>query len=332
MPDPSTMARRRSPLPDSLASRGFTTSEAAAAGVGQSRLTADDLVRYCRGFYVPGDAELTELEVITALVRGSPQVVVCSETAARLWGFPAAWGTSPWGLADPQFLVHLNHHRTHRRDSGRVRWHEKVLLPHEISALGDVRITSRIRTFLDLAKIFSHDDLVAVGDHLVRQPRQQYENRVTSHATMDALNRAVQDFHGPGARRALAAVKDVRVGSDSPAETRLRLAIARGGLPTPQLNVAISADGVALGEPDLSWPTWKICVEHDGPHHRSAEQQELDIERRERRENNGWVQVQTTARDLRAGGRRAVHRLTTQLRRQGWNGTPSQWLSGLRSS
>lgn len=317
------MARRRSPLPASLASRAFTTSDAAAAGVGQRRLTADDLVRYSRGFYVPGDAELSELEIITTFVRESPQAIVCSETAARLWGFPMALGTSPWALADPQFLIHLNHHLTHRRDSGRVKWHEKVLLPHEISTLDAVRITSRIRTFLDLATIFPRDDLVAVGDHLVRQPRQHFEQRAIAYTTVDALTRAVQDFHGPGARRALAAVKEVRVGSDSPAETRLRLAIAKGGLPTPQLNVGISADGVALGEPDLSWPAWRICVEHDGPHHRSAEQQELDIERRERRENHGWIQVQTTARDLRAGGRRAVHRLSTQLRRQGWNGMPS---------
>jgi len=322
MPDPSTMARRRSALPDSLASRGFTTSEATAVGVGPRRLAADDLVRYCRGFYVPGDAAVTELEIITALVRECPQAVVCSETAARLWGFPTALGTPPWGLTDPRFLVHLNHHLTHRRDSGRVRWHEKILLPHEISALEDIRVTSRIRTFLDLANIFPHDDLVAVGDHLVRQPRQHFEQRAVPYTTVDALTRAVQASHVPGTRRALAAVDDVRVGSDSPAETRLRLAIARGGLPTPQLNVAISADGVALGEPDLSWPAWKICVEHDGPHHRSVAQQELDIQRRERRENNGWIQVQTTARDLRAGGRRAVHRIASQLRRQGWSGEP----------
>ncbi|MFC7375055.1 hypothetical protein ACFQRD_07225 [Brachybacterium sp. GCM10030268] len=110
------------------------------------------------------------------------------------------------------------------------------------------------------------------------------------------------------------------MGSDSPAETKLRLAVIREGIPEPQINVEIFAGPVSLGTPDLSWAQWQVCLEHEGPSHRTPQQQERDIERSERRRDHGWVEIQTTARDLRSECHRAVDRISENMRRQGWTG------------
>lgn len=188
-----------------------------------------------------------------------------------------------------------------------------------------VRTTSRPRTLLDLAGdtvSFSMDDLVVIGDHLVRIPRWRFEQRSKPFATIDELQQLAELHRGRGARRLRRALELVVVGSDSPAETRLRLAILRTNLPAPQANVHIFNGPVSLGQPDLSWPEWQVCVEHEGPHHRTSKQQERDIERGEMRRDHGWIELQTTARDLRANAARGIRRIEEKLRQHGWPDGP----------
>jgi len=67
--------------------------------------------------------------------------------------------------------------------------------------------------------------------------------------------------HASALRSALEAV---RVGADSPQETRLRLAVTRAGLPTPLLNTTLrTATGRALHTPDFQWPEQRVCAGHD---------------------------------------------------------------------
>lgn len=317
------MSRPLRPLPDSLASTVFTTAEARDAGLDRNRLSGPEFFRLSRGVYVPTTAPVTELDIVSTYTRATQSIVACGVTAARLWGFPMPPKTKPWKLQDARFRIHLSDQGSHRRNSGRVRWRQLALTAEEIDLLGDARLTSRSRTLFDLAALtgnFSLEDLVAIGDHLVRLPRARYEGRSKPYATVGELERLAADHHGRGAQRLRQALELVAVGSDSAAETRLRLAIGRSQLPEPQLNVAIFDGGVRLGQPDLSWPEWKVCVEHEGPHHRSALQQEKDIARGERRRDHGWIEVQTTALDLRRKCGRALARISEQLRRRGWKG------------
>src|SRR5699024_9590270 len=140
------------------------------------------------------------------------------------------------------------------------------------------------------------------------------------YATPAQLEQLLREHRGRGARKLREVLRDVRVGADSPAETTLRLAILRAGLPVPHLNVFLRAGGASLGQADLSWPEWKVCVEHEGPSHLDRDQQDQDIQRGERRRHHGWIEVQTTAKDLRGGCARGLRRITEALRRQGWRG------------
>lgn len=314
---------RRPPLPPSLTSGAFTVAEARAAGIDRRQLSAPRFIRLSRGVYVARDSGVTEQDIVRAALRSTPEAVACRTSAARILGLPLPPGTPAWHLEDSRFQIHLSYTASHRQDSGQLRWSQLDLLPEEILTHRGLRITTRHRTLLDLSadvRAFRLEDLVVIGDHLVRVPRPRLEQRTQPFATIEQLRHMADRHHGRGARRLRDALDLVAVGSDSPAETMLRLAILRAGLPAPQANIEIFDGAVHLGEPDLSWPEWRVCIEHEGPHHRTPEQQNRDIDRGERRRDHGWVEVQTTARDLRHGGARAVGRIEEKLRHQGWRG------------
>jgi very-short-patch-repair endonuclease len=159
-----------------------------------------------------------------------------------------------------------------------------------------------------------------VFDHLIRIPRPRFEGRSAPYASLEDLEHAIGASRRPGRGVLRAALALARVGSDSPAETSLRLALVRSGIPAPQLNVRVREDGVDLGEADLSWPEWKVCLEHEGPSHLTPEQLAKDIRRGKRRAAHGWLEIRTVAEHLRAGGRLAVREVRRALQSRGWTG------------
>ncbi|WP_152351378.1 hypothetical protein [Brachybacterium subflavum] len=221
---------------------------------------------------------------------------------------------SEWG--EP---VHLST-ETARRSTARVRWHECTHARAETASVDGMRLTSRVRTWCDLAADLTVDELVMVADHLVRHPRPRFEGRTRPHATPRELETAIERWGRPWSAKLREALALSRVGSDSGAETALRLGLERAGLPEPGLNIAIWDGDIWLGEPDLHWEAWKVCVEHEGPRHLDREQQAKDIRRTERRTDAGWIEVRTTATDLHHGAARAAHRVASALHRHGWAG------------
>jgi hypothetical protein len=312
------MARRPAPLPSTLPYSVFTAAEAAHSGVSTDRLRAKDLRRLGYGLYARTEQELTEVAIIGALTRSDPAVVARGLSAARLWSFPLPRSHGEWAAVPRPTPIYLGAPGRTRRDTPLLRWSRQCLREDEIAQGAEVRVTTRIRTWLDLAAVLSREHLVQIGDHLVRIPRERLEGRSRPFATMEELADAVHSCRRPGVTRLREVLGLVRVGSDSPAETTLRLAAARAGLPPPSLNRRVVEQGVDLGEPDLAWPQWRVCVEHDGPHHRTPEQQQKDIARRELREEHGWIEVQTVAVDLHSSCRRGVRRMTEALVRRGW--------------
>lgn len=312
------MPRRPSPLPSTLPFAVFTAAEARRAGVTVDRLRATDIRRLGYGLYARADVEITEIDVLASQTRIDPLATGRSLSAARHWRFPLPLGVSEWDpdADDPAVLLTAGGHA--RRSTPLLRWDRRRLHPGDIAVSSGVRLTGRVRTWIDLAQELRVEQLVHIGDHLVRIPRPWAEGRSEPYSTPDELATAVQRHPGPGRPRLREALSLIRVGSDSPAETSLRLAALDAGLPIPELNVRQFADGVDLGEPDLAWPGWKVCVEHEGPHHRTPEQQEKDISRRELRESMGWIEVQTVHRDLHRGCRRGVQRTRAALERRGW--------------
>lgn len=315
------MAHRPAPLPLRRLPRVFTAAEARTLGVPRQRLRAGDILRVGYGLFALRDVVLREEDLVAAYTRGHPSVRACGPTAARLWRLPlpGRWGHDVEFLPRDRPQLTLDDGRSHRASTSWVSWSHRSIGAEDLVRLRGVPSTSRDRTWADLSTVLDVDDLIVIGDHLVRHPRFEFEGRTEPLSSREALQRIAQDRSGRGRSALRAAVASIRVGSDSPAETRLRLALLRGGLPMPSLNARILDGGVDLGCPDLSWDRWKVCAEHEGPSHLTPTQLERDIRRGERRSRHGWIEVRTTALDLRDGGHRAVERVTDALRRHGWS-------------
>ncbi|UEJ82962.1 type IV toxin-antitoxin system AbiEi family antitoxin domain-containing protein [Brachybacterium halotolerans subsp. kimchii] len=308
------MTRSRSPLPRSLGAV-FTTQQARAAGVSAQRLRAGDITTLSRGLYSRVGTVPSPSDVALALAKGKPRIVVCGPTAAEIWGLPL-----PSSLAMARGAAAHFSCETARTSSRLVRWHERSHAADETVETRGVRLTHRVRTWCDLAGMVSVDQLVHVADHLLRWPREIFEGRAEPYASRAGLELAIARWGRPWTAQLREALALARIGSDSPAETSLRLGLRRAGLPDPSLNEEIWDGDERLGEPDLHWEQWKVCVEHEGPTHLDREQQAKDIARTERRTNAGWIEVRTTAVDLRHGAARASRRTAEALRRHGWNG------------
>jgi hypothetical protein len=173
----------------------------------------------------------------------------------------------------------------HRRAAVDVR---RVLLPGRVAVLAPDLV------WVQLAARLSPTELVVLGDALTRR-----RNPVTG---LDRLREAVADLP-PGARgrrRAAAALDQVRPGTDSPMETRLRLLLVEAGLPCPLVNAPIrSGSGHFVALPDLSYPRERVAIEYDGDLHRTDRRTwRRDIARRQAMEAQGWRVITCTADDV----------------------------------
>ncbi|OOP62602.1 hypothetical protein BMF89_09050 [Arthrobacter sp. SRS-W-1-2016] len=159
------------------------------------------------------------------------------------------------------------------------------LYEDEVTLVDGVAVTTVERTWLDMAEMLTVDELVVIGDSCVRRPRVEFEGRDTPLCTLEDLQWMIDRHRGKrGLRKAKDAIQLIRVGSDSPQESLLRLAIARAGLPEPELN---------------------------------------DISRSERYEALGWTEVRISKRHMVNDAKPAVAKIRTALIQAGWRPTRS---------
>jgi hypothetical protein len=157
------------------------------------------------------------------------------------------------------------------------------------------------RVFFQLALTLSVDDLVILGDAILRKWSSLERMR---HIGVDLARRR-------GIIRAREALRLIRPGVDSPMETRVRLLIVRAGLPCPHIGVTVVDDtGAWLARPDLSYPELKIAIEYDGDHHRTHQRQwRRDRFRDEGMRDAGWIVMALTADDVLRYSERTIERL-----------------------
>ena len=236
-------------------------------------------------------------------------------TAARLHSLPQRRRDETldvYHIIRPAGAAHL--------DRPHVIVHRMKLYEDEVTTIDGVPVTTPTRTWLDMAELLSVDELVAMGDSCVRVPRMEFEGRDTPLCSIRDLQGVVDRHRGKrGLLKAKEALKLIRVGSDSPQETMLRLAIVRAGLPEPELNVPIiTGDGVRHHEPDLSYRKYKIGIEYEGEHHGEESQIARDIARSERYTALGWTEVRISKRHMLNDAKPAAAKVLVALAQAGW--------------
>ncbi|MBT2522991.1 DUF559 domain-containing protein [Arthrobacter sp. ISL-28] len=300
----------RNQLPDTLLSAPFTLEAARASGISVSRLRRADVVHVGRGLYRPADWDFDLEAAARALSAVSPSAWISHVTAGRL-----RCQILPVWLADSTEL-HLSKPRSlpEVRRKG-VYGHTVLAREDEIESVDGIRISTRSRTWLDLARRLSVSELVCMGDELIRIPRLKFEGRTEPFATPAGL-RSLVDRHPnlQGVVRARQALDMMRVGADSAPESLLRLAMADAGLPEPDLQVALRIGDAGSPTADLGYRHRRLAIQYDGGHHLLDAQAFSDRRRDKAFHSAGWTVLTLDKNDLADGFQQAVGRIKRALR------------------
>jgi len=300
--------RRPRPLPENLRDREFHVDEARRAGVTTGRLDAADLAIPYPGVRVPTGHDLESLEAKARQFaqRMRPWQFFSHSTALALYGAPL-----PADRASQR--LHVAAHRPDRepRVAG-VVGHRLGPGVTDVRVVEGLRVEGPARAWRHVASWWNHEELVAAGDFLVGVRGGLL--------TLDDLAAEVARAVGRGQAALEAALSDVRVGAESPQETRLRLVVRAAGLPEPALNIVIRApDGRFVARLDLAYAPWRVAVEYDGRQHAEDRAQfERDADRWDDIRQQGWVLVRILRHHLHGDGRIAVRMVAGALRAAGW--------------
>lgn len=236
----------------------FAAADARRAGVGRNDvaplLRSGEWRRVRHGVYTTGAVWRTHeaagtthlLECAAVLLRVDAGAVVSHGSAARVHQL-----LLPTGLSDDVRLTAPDNYRTGRG----YTVHQAGLAEDDVVAVDGLRVTSLVRTLLDVAREWDVvDAVVAIDDALA-------DGRVT----LAELTAAVlRHSHWPGIGRASGSVRLARVGAHSPHETRSRLALVGAGLPEPMLQAAVFVGTRLVGVLDWLWEEQGVFGEADG--------------------------------------------------------------------
>jgi very-short-patch-repair endonuclease len=210
-----------------------------------------------------------------------PGAVAGGRTAAVLWGIDLA------GPDDPVECVLPASSRAGA--CAGVVVSRRMLAPQEVAERRGVRVTTPLRTGIDLARIRPLDDAVVALDRFLRPGL----------VLVDELRTAAATVNGRDCRRIREAASWADGLAESPPETRLRLLLHRSRLPRPVAQYRVLHEGRFVARVDFGWPEHKVALEYEGVWHGEAQQVGKDRARLNGLTAAGWVVVFVTAADLR---------------------------------
>ena len=250
---------------------------------GLRRLVSEKAVRrLIVGAYVRSDVELTLRLRAHAVAAVVPEHhVVCDRTAAWIHGIDALT-YAEHDVPPPIDVCALRGHEPCGRTgvSGRSR----DLAPEDVMVIGGLRVTTPLRTALDLGCVLWRREAMAALDAFARTHGLTKEQ-------MRAKAGRYRRRRGVIQLRELIELVDPR--AESARESWLRLAIHDAGLVMPEPQFWVELQGVPVYRLDLAYPRARVAVEYDGweAHERTEEQGENDRARRKWLEDNGWTVV-----------------------------------------
>ncbi len=281
-----------------------------AQAIGMSRHCLRTLIeqrrlrRVLRGVYQAVDVPDTLLNrAKAAALVISPTAVVCDRTAAWLHGVDV-FHVFELDALPPLEAFALRGHARVRRDE--TFGGERDLAPEDIMQVHGVKVTTPLRTALDLGCRLPRSEALAALDAFGRA------HGLTRAELSKPLSRY---FRRRGVRqlRALIPLCDAR--AESPGESWTRLALIDANLPMPELQWVIRSSGREIYRLDLAYVRARVCIEYDGEaFHSSPAQRQADERRRNWLRAHGWTVIVVTKDDFQAGShewmnevRRALH-------------------------
>lgn len=290
----------------------FTTAEARQLGSSAERLSSavreGVLRRLFTGVYVRTDVvDSMALRAQAARLVMNRDSVLCNRTAAWLHGVDVFRYGELQIVPELESFVLRGRRPTERHDChGRTR----DLRPEDWQVVDGVRVTTPVRTAVDLACELSRRDALSALDALSRHCG-------VTVFEMNALLSRFRRRRGVIQARELVQLTDPR--AESSGETWTRLEIHDRGLPEPVPQHWVNVDGVPTYRLDLAYPKAKVAVEYDGEaFHSEPADRARDEERREWLRRHGWyVIVVTKASFTEEAARAWTDELRTVLSERG---------------
>ncbi len=264
----------------------FTRSAVQRMGISRRRLRdavdCGEIRRLFQGVYFRSDLELTqEIRAAAVFLVVSRDSVVCDRTAAWIHGVDA-FGYGEKDLVMPIEICALRDGSRTRRSGvdGRVR----DLAPHDVMTIAGIRVTTPLRTALDLGCALTRLRALGVLDQFRR----------LHHITLEDLSGELGRYfrrRGVIQLRRLIPMTDPRAESMRESATRAR--ILQAGLPLPALQWWVEINGIRTYRLDLAYPHQRIAIEYDGEefHRRTTAQMEHDNERRDWLRRHHWTVI-----------------------------------------
>ena len=160
-----------------------------------------------------------------------------------------------WGLPDDATHVTRIDGHAGRREAGVVQ-HQGLLLPGDVVERDGVRVTSGVRTAIDVTTQVGVEAALVAVNHLLHTGRATQEQLRARYATME---------HHPGTLTTDVVLRLADPRIESVGESRTFYLLWRQGLPRPEPQVwVLDRQGAAFARVDFAWPERKRWLEFDG--------------------------------------------------------------------
>ena len=238
-------------VPDVLRGRVFRASAVIERGLlTRNQLRGPTWRRVWPDLYAHRDVEVTHAlraRAATALLVPGSVVTGCS--AAVLWDVDLVEAA-----ADVELTVPPTHHPV--RVAG-LRVRRSRLPDGWMCRRRGVVVTTPEATAVRVAAALPGDDAVVAVDRLV----------ASGLVPLGPVRELAATARGPGTAKAREACRLADGLAESPQETRVRLLMARGGLPAPVAQFVVRDARGFVARVDFAWPERRVAVEYDGVWH-----------------------------------------------------------------
>lgn len=253
--------------------------EAVRAGVATRHELRRDYTTLYRGVFIRNGVEVTLRDrAIGAWLATGRTGTIAGVAAAGLHG-------APWVDAD----VPIEVMGVRRRPREGVIVHTDVLADDQITAVGGLPVTTRVRTAFDLGRHLGRTEALARLDALM------WNQRFDVAEVIGLADRSPR-LRGVAQLRELLPLVDG--GAASPRESAIRLALHDNGFPRPDTQHPVLDGSRPVAFLDLAYPEYGVAVEYDGDHHRMNRQTYVkDIARLRMLEQQGWLVIRVIAED-----------------------------------
>ncbi|TRW88776.1 hypothetical protein FK535_00355 [Mycolicibacterium sp. 018/SC-01/001] len=270
--------------------------EAVRAGVATRHELRRDYTKLHRGVFVRGGGEISVKDrAIGAWLATGRRGVIAGVSASALHG-------APW--VDARCPIEVTGVKGRPQDGLLLR--TERLAADEITRVGGLPVTSRVRTAFDLGRHLERTEALARLDALMWNQRFDIE-------AVAALTQRYPRVRGIAQLRELLPLVDG--GAASPRESALRLALHDNGFPRPETQYPVLDGTRPVAFLDLAYVEYGVAVEYDGDHHRKDRTTYVkDIARLRMLEQRGWIVVRVIAEDQPAAW---LSRVAAALRARG---------------